>query len=99
MSTEGGVTRARVLFFLRHHGPLSFAELAAYLAERPTVLFGPAGTASLRTLLYSMWQEGLIAGAQGGSGGHELLGWALTEAGANLAAVADPTSEDDGMGP
>jgi hypothetical protein len=85
---ESGVTRTRVLFFLHHHGPLSFAQLADYLAEQPAVLFGSADELALRTLLYTMWQSGLIAGAKVNE---KLKGWELTDRG---RLAADSTRED-----
>lgn len=72
------VSRTNVLFFLCHHGPLTFGRLAEYLAEQPAVLFGPADEVSLRTLLYAMWQGHLIAGAKDGE---KLVGWQLTDRG------------------
>ncbi len=86
--TNQSVSRSRVLFFLRHHGPLSFAQLADYIAEQPAVLFGPADEFELRTLLYTMWQSGLIAGAKVNE---KLKGWELTDRGRSLA---DSTRED-----
>lgn len=74
----------RVLFFLHHHGPLSFAKLAEYIAARPAVLFGPADEIQLRMTLYGMWQRGLIAGAKDEN--EALVGWELTAAGHQEAA-------------
>lgn len=83
---EGVVTQDQVLFFLRHHGPLTFAQIAEYVAESPAVLFGPADEAQLRTTLYAMWRAGLIAGAKEAD---KLVGWELTPRGRELARDVD----------
>jgi hypothetical protein len=85
MSDAQQVTEERVLFFLAHHGPLTFRRIAELVAARPAVLFGPADEAVLRTLLYSMWQGGLIAGAKEDE---RLVGWGLTDRGRKVAQHA-----------